>query len=292
MSNQMTFEDLLSAISSPESAGGVTPSDLQDGRTTDPVGQEARPANHSATPESGKLKLMPDTSGQCSSISSASASLQTSLENRLKQQLEPAGSMIYKMTWKQKVTPRGRSYCQLVASAATTSDKEFGLLLNGWPTPTTRDHKDGQESNVPTNSLLGREVWLAGLPTPTANKITPQTREDFTPNLAARAELAGWGTPAVSDDNNSRMSQEAMEKEWNRPGGSHSNLAKQTAINLTQNQPMRLKPSGEILTGYTAEMESGGQLNPAHSRWLMGYPAEWDYCGAMAMQSCRKSRRK
>jgi hypothetical protein len=29
-----------------------------------------------------------------------------------------------------------------------------------WPTPTTRDGKDGQFCpNVPTNSLLGREVW-------------------------------------------------------------------------------------------------------------------------------------
>ena len=55
--------------------------------------------------------------------------------------------------------------------------------------------------------------------------------------------------------------------------------------------PARLTASGQILIGCSAGMESGGQLNPDHSRWLMGFPAEWGSCGATAMQSIRNRRR-
>ena len=48
--------------------------------------------------------------------------------------------------------------------------------------------------------------------------------------------------------------------------------------------------SGKTAIGSPASTAKPGQLNPAHSRWLMGYPIEWDSCGATAMQSFRKSR--
>ena len=46
--------------------------------------------------------------------------------------------------------------------------------------------------------------------------------------------------------------------------------------------PVRFTATGEMLTGSEAAMESGGRLNPAHSRWLMGYPVDWCVAGVNA----------
>lgn len=46
-------------------------------------------------------------------------------------------------------------------------------------------------------------------------------------------------------------------------------LASQAHIGFLKTVPARLTVSGEILIGCSAGMESSGQLNPAHSRWLI-----------------------
>jgi hypothetical protein len=96
-----------------------------------------------------------------------------------------------------------------------------------------------------------------------------------------QANLAGWGTPNCMDYLPSGNLEARLKK------GGCSNLKDQT-VGI---DPARLTATGEMLTGSPAGTEKPGQLNPAHSRWLMGYPPEWDACAPTAMPSSRKSRK-
>jgi hypothetical protein len=241
MLDQATYADTHSAISSPESAYGPAHFDKQHGLTIDLFGPVPVLANLSAR-QAKELRLMTSgTFGPHFSTSLASAALQSSLESRLRARMQSLGSTLYKLTWKAWDTGSGRSRSRLRASVLRTS--ETGST--GWPTPTTRDWKDGAEcANVPLNSLLGRVAWLAG-----------------------------WPTPQTSDSTGGGQAKRAMGE--TRHGSNLNDFA-------------LLAGSGETPNGSPAETGSIGQLNPAHSRWLMGLPPEWDGCAPTATPSTRK----
>lgn len=65
--------------------------------------------------------------------------------------------------------------------------------LVGWNTPRATDGSNGGPNQA--GGALPADARKAGWPTPLANKLSPQTREDFTPNLSAVALTAASGTP-------------------------------------------------------------------------------------------------
>jgi len=190
--------DSPSATSSPASADGALHCASLDGQRTNPSGPDPVLANLSPRQAKEAGLLTSGTCGPRSTTSSASASLQSSLESKLQALLPLPGSTLYEMTWKERVTPLGLRICALRASARDTSDNESG----GWPTPSANEDAAG--------SLNGNMQWM--------------------------------------------LTHEAKHRD-----------------------PI----------GYAAAK----QLNPALSRWLMGFPAAWDSCGLTAMRLSLKSRR-
>ena len=253
-----------SVIFSLVSAAGLSRSDLREFRKIRLAGREARLANRLARQESNSGSLTRDTSRQSSSTSSASAALQSSLGSRLRQQLQNRGCAIYKLTWKEKTTPSGLPYSQLVASAHHIKESDSSLVRTNWPTPTANDYKGSGETVIRKD---GKDR--------TFDRLDYSTEQGL--------KLTNWPTPRSSDGGKNVRTLEGALSEIQRKGGPQD-VAQAAAIT----QLIRITASGQMLTGSDAGMESSGQLNPTHSRWLMGYPPEWDDCAVTAMPSSRK----
>ena len=154
MSLQMTLNLIHSATSLPESASGATPCGKQGGPTTGRSGQEAHHANLSARQAKERGLLTSGTCGRRSFGSLASQNLASSLANKLAVRTGLLGSTLYKLTWKPRVTPLGRSIYALRASVPRTGGSGF----TSWRSPVT------QESGISYRRLVTKEgkPWTPG----------------------------------------------------------------------------------------------------------------------------------
>jgi len=308
------------ATSSPASAVGPTPFNWLD--TTVPYGPAAVPASRSAPPARTTGLPTSGTSGRSGSISSASASLQSSLVSRLQASRGFPGSILFALTWKERATPSGRPICALRASGHRTSgsgygswqspnvvdgkgrgytysqgkhDKPFLTLvgqarLSSWPSPDGGAHNVGADlgrhmarmerlrkkwnNGNGAGLTLGIVAQLASWPTPMAGTPAQKGYNEAGNNDSSRKTVAlvSWPTPTLYDAERGGQAKRAMGV--TRHG---SNLQDFALL-------------GARLNGSRASTEKRGQLNPAFSLWLMGYPPEWLNCAPSAMPSSRKSR--
>lgn len=182
-----------SAASSPESAAGLSPCNSRELTTERHSGPEALRVSRSALPENSSGSSTLGTSRPSSSTSSVSAVLQSSLGNRLRQQLQNRGCAIYKLTWKEKTTPSGLLYSQLVASAHRTSVTDSSSARTTWPSPCAQN-----------GTVNGYTDW---------QKVIKRKEAGRQQNLQDVVILASWPTPrAVDGEKNSRTVDGALRE--------------------------------------------------------------------------------
>lgn len=159
-----------------------------------------------------------------------------------------------------------------------------------WPTPRASDGAKGGKRRVKTGQDLPTTAHTASWPTPTARDWKSGASNKHGDNarpLNEVARLATWATPAAQEAGGTPEAflarKQAAREDGTVIGVSLTSLSLQAQ--LADSGPM---PSGSSAEIPLADRRSPGQLNPEHSRWLMGYPAAWGSCGGSATRSSRK----
>ena len=283
-------------ISSPGSEDGPTRSVSPGFPMTTPSGPEVAPVSPLAWQAVERARLTNGTFGPLFDGISQSAALQSSLESKLRARMGAYGSPEYALTWKGWTMPSGLPICALRASQRHTSGKGF----TGWPTARAEDSEQTGGHRGKPDTLTSAARTLNGWPTPKVqNANGAGAHGEGGRDLQTTAQLVGWPTTTTMD-HIERKGLRPSRTATNRTGGYIAEVLAGWATPTTRDHKDERSEGtvpvngllGRQVWSSNAETESTGvsRLNPLFSLWLMGYPAEWGYCGAPVTPSSRPSQ--
>lgn len=227
------------------------PYDAQDGRMDDPSGPSASLASLSARRAKEQGLLTSGTYAPRPIISSASADLMSALASRLRARTASLGSTLYRLTWKARVTPAGRSISALRASAVRISAKDCSL--SGYATPAA--HEPG---GTPEQFLARRQKAINA-----GSKMGLVVSA-----LSLQVALAGYASPAAADaERDGKYLRQMTIDAWAR--GSSKGLSLPHAAHLA-GYPIVKATDGR--GGRTTAMKGGGNAHLDRTVRLAGYP--------------------
>ena len=197
--------------------------------------------------------------------------------------------------------------------AGNTDSSRKTVALAGWPTTQASDGSGGGQEKRALNPARSNDLMdfamLAGWPTPNAGpqndtdskweerrekiRLEKKNGNGFGMTLGMASTLSGWPTPNASDGIGGKGPRAGVNMTGQMPDGSKvtMNLPASVKLAMDHEGPARLTASGHLLTGSCAGMSVGGQLNPAFSAWLMGYPEAWCRAALSCQLPTRSPRR-
>jgi len=200
--------------------------------------------------------------------------------------------------------------------------------LAGWVSSTAQDGRRGDKPLRPqdTGVPLSQQVVMVGWATPDANAMNDgegletwdarQAKNKAKHGngngagmpLAMQVQIAGWGTPRVTTNGGNGNPERATDGQARLEDQVHGAMthAELVAAGLRvmsedgerwvdSGTTSPASPAGtENLEGSSAEpsLLSRGALNPAHSRWLQGFPVAWCQAAIRASRKLKPARKR